>query len=71
MKPWKTSFATNETRSAGPSFRLDLQWSGYGPILPQGTSRKPETGPGPAKQPDRWGPGESVKSNQRMSFPEA
>src|SRR5271166_6143688 len=44
MKPWKTSSATNETRSARPSFRLDPQWSGYGPILPQGTSRKPETG---------------------------
>ena len=45
MKPWKTSAATNETRNARPSFRLDSQWSGYGPILPQGTSRKPETGP--------------------------
>src|SRR5271166_2726417 len=46
MKPWKTSSATNETRSARPSFRLDSQWSGYGPILPQGTSRKPENRPG-------------------------
>src|SRR5271157_72514 len=36
MKPWKTSSATNETRSACPSFRLDPQWSGYGPILQQG-----------------------------------
>src|SRR5208337_1151763 len=35
MKPWKTSSATNDTRSARPSFRLDSQWSGYGPILPQ------------------------------------
>jgi len=49
MKPWKTSSATNETRNARPSFRLDPQWSGYGPILPQGTARKPETGPDPAK----------------------
>jgi len=44
MKPWKTSCATNETRSACPSFGLDPQWCGHGPILPQGTSRKPETG---------------------------
>jgi hypothetical protein len=44
MKPWKMSSATNETRSACFSFRLDPQWSGYGPVLPQGTSRKPETG---------------------------
>ena len=27
MKPWKTSSATNETRNASPSFRLDPQWS--------------------------------------------
>ena len=33
-EPWKTSSATNGTRSACPSFRLDPQWSGYGPILP-------------------------------------
>ena len=47
MKPRKTSSATNETRSARPSFRLDPQCSGYGPILPQGTSRKPKTGRSP------------------------
>ena len=35
MKLWKTSSATNEPRNACPSFRLDPQWSGYGPILPQ------------------------------------
>jgi len=52
MKPWKTTSATNETRGARPSFRLDPQWSGYGPILPQGTSRKPKTGHDPAKPPD-------------------
>ena len=51
MKPWKTSFATNETRDARPSFRLDPQWSGYGPVLPQGTSRKPGTGSDPPKPP--------------------
>ena len=45
MKKSKTSSAANETRSARPCSRLDPQWSGYGPILPQRTSRKPETGP--------------------------
>jgi hypothetical protein len=35
LKPWKASSATNEPRNAWPSFRLDPQWSGYGPILPQ------------------------------------
>ena len=44
MKRWKTSSATYEPRSPCPSFRLDPQWSGYGPILPQGTLRRPETG---------------------------
>ncbi len=43
MKRRKTSSATNEPRNARLSFRLDPQWSGYGPILPEGTSRKPET----------------------------
>ena len=47
MKPWKTSSATNETRNAGSSFRIDPQWSGFGPVLPKETSRKPETGPTP------------------------
>ena len=42
MKRWKTSSAMYEPRNARFSFRLDPQWSGYGPILPQGTSRKPE-----------------------------
>src|SRR5271157_1066552 len=45
MKLWKTSSAANETRSACPCSRLNPQWSGYGLILPQRTSRKPETGP--------------------------
>ena len=35
IKPWKTSSAANETRSARPCSRPDPQWSGYGPILPQ------------------------------------
>src|SRR5271157_4121559 len=52
MKPWETSSATNETRSARPSCRLDPQWSGSGRLLPQGTSRKPETGLDRAKPPD-------------------
>ncbi len=43
MKRRKTSSATNEPRNARLSFRLDPQWSGYGLILPEGTSRKPET----------------------------
>src|SRR5271157_3695901 len=51
MKRWKTSSATNEPRNAWPSFRLDPQWSGYGPALPQGLSRKPEPGSDPAKPP--------------------
>ncbi len=38
MKPWKRSSATNETRGARPTFRLDPQWSGSGPISPHGTS---------------------------------
>jgi len=50
MKPWKTSFALIST-DARPSFRLDPQWSGYGPVLPEGTSRKPGTGSDPAKPP--------------------
>jgi len=51
MKQWKTSSAANEPRNACPYFRLDPQWSSYGPILPQGTSRKPETEPEPADPP--------------------
>ncbi len=35
MKPWKASSATNEPRNAWPSLRLDPQWSGHGPVLPQ------------------------------------
>jgi len=45
MKHWKTSFAMYEPRNDCLSFRLDPQWSSYGPILPQGPSRKPEIGP--------------------------
>ena len=48
MKPWNTSSATNEPRNACRSFRLDPQRSGYGPILPQGASRRPEIGLDPA-----------------------
>src|SRR5208337_4799299 len=51
MKPWKTYSVTNETRSACPSFGLDPQWSGHGPILPQETSRKPETDPAKPQKP--------------------
>jgi hypothetical protein len=35
MKPWKTASAMYEPRDARLSFRLDPQWSGYGPILSQ------------------------------------
>jgi hypothetical protein len=52
MKPWKTSSAIHEPRNGPPSFRLDPQWSVYGRLLPQGTSRKPETGLDLAKPPD-------------------
>ncbi len=41
MKPWKTSSAMNEPRNARLSFRIYRYWSGYGTILPPGTSRKP------------------------------
>src|SRR5271157_6502464 len=51
MKPWKTSYAMYEPRNAWSFFRLDPQWSRYGPILPLGTSRKPETGPDHAEPP--------------------
>ena len=64
MKAWKASAATNEPRNACPSFRLDPQWSGYGPMLPQGPSRKPETGPDLAKPPRQASP--RVPALQRM-----
>ena len=50
MKPWKTSPATYENGNARLSFRLGPRWSGYGPILPQGTSRKPKPA-GPREAP--------------------
>jgi hypothetical protein len=46
MKPWKTSSATNETRNADPSARVDPQWSGYGRILAQRHVAKTGNQPG-------------------------
>ncbi len=36
MKPWMTSSAMTEPCKGRPSFRLDPQWSGYGPNITAG-----------------------------------
>src|SRR5271157_5205990 len=51
MKPWKTSPAMYEPRNVRLTLRLDLQWPGYGPFLPQGSRENRKTSSDTAKPP--------------------